>query len=521
MSVVINADHNKLPLGLGGQYPSYLLYYLKPVVNALNASNGVTTTYGMFYPVNYANPVANPGQTTINNNVSAIGGFFENDTTATLPDASKIYKIGKYQNIVKRLQNITLQQTIDTTLTLPTVYSTLDNCIEVGDGFVTLSNDASGLRVQYHRVDGDNTITSGAVAVLDATAGTGYTTYTGMNVQGAILDQATNKVVVAYINGATPTLKTLIVTVDTGTLACSGSSPHTTSFTGTASAFSVYGIRALSTTSVGVMIGNNGNGTNHGVYATTITGSSFSDGALATLGNTANSSAQIKNRLFVFGSDTLVAGFYQTSYTVRKYSVSGNTATLDPTTISGTYSRLFDIGSDRYIAVGATSSNNPTLLDVELFELLRLPFANGDSVLTVIGPTTNDIGIPQGDIFTCTNGSGNTFLSITDSGVNTIASKLYNRLDTALSFVKHMSNFYISNVSDGSVRNQISIMKVVTNKTVDVIVDGNVILENIEIGAYGNFTVNARCGEKSDIEIKNKSVVSSYIYPVSILCYAE
>ena len=43
---------NKLPLGIGGQYPTFLNMTEIPVLNAMPSEDGVTDTHGLLYPTN-------------------------------------------------------------------------------------------------------------------------------------------------------------------------------------------------------------------------------------------------------------------------------------------------------------------------------------------------------------------------------------------------------------------------------------------------------------------------------------
>jgi len=496
----LNASPNKLPLGLGGQYPPFMRYYFANVLGAQKLSNGAKDADGMFYPVDYDTTT----QALINTNISTVKGLLPDSGTSIINAGSKTYKIGKYQNQIRGIKGMFLGQKNTGTTTLPTIYNHLDNCVGVGSGFLTMTNDASGLRVQYHRVDGDNTITSGAVATIDATVGNGYTTIAGYNVMGDYLD--TDKVVIAYIRGAT--LYQVIVTVDTSTLACTGSTPSNTTYTGGATTFVVAGIRTISPTKVVVYTTTQGGNTN-GLHVSTISGSTFTHGAQVLQGGNLSVSNCWFNSIVVWNDNYVVAvsSTSQSAKRFAKFTISGTTLTASSVLngFSGSYTEGASMVAEGKYLLGG-DGYTPVVINADDFstQVITRVFTSNQRCLQ---------GYEDGDTRTANCSAG--VVSYTSGGASIISSEPQGAFNL-LNFVKKFDGFTLE-TTGVSLRAELSDLRITTSKTIDIAVDGTNTHTAVDVGLYTGYVMSTVSGNEVEISVENNSGTTMELAPLSLL----
>ena len=80
---------NKLPLGLEGQYPSMMMYYMIPASGVLKGQDGTTDAKGVFYPISYDSA----SQTLINNSITAVSNYFPEDTGYIADEEEKLLRL--------------------------------------------------------------------------------------------------------------------------------------------------------------------------------------------------------------------------------------------------------------------------------------------------------------------------------------------------------------------------------------------------------------------------------------------
>lgn len=457
---------------------------MSPIEGSMKSKDGLTESKGVFFPQTY-DPTT---YSVINRSVLESSNFYPQYDGTLANGAEALYKFSKFQDKIQNIGRVCIGID-DQKVPTPTIYPASHRGVTaISGGFVTVLNDASGLRVQYTKVNADGTFTYGAVATIDAAAASAG--------NAAVIQDDANNVVIVYknTNGAgTWYVRMVRVTVDLGTLVCTGTPVTVDSHASSA-----------------------GSG-NHEVVKVT--------GSLYCIAVSRESTA--RNFYMVNGSFVSIGTITNTTYTFPVGIMSDGVSSAFFAYGSTSYAKITNTGGVPTITTLAGNTYYTTwngfILDYASTSIRRIRTSDMTVVSSVVLSGTNIAtsfkvqygmnNLPSDQINNIVHTINNNYSGVGSVGSYGITKNSFDTITPGIPLnTVYGSTFQVMVSDDGAT------IVVIPYREFEVYVDGVKVLNSVLCHNGAVHDLNVAITENSDIVLKNVSGYSTKAYILSAYC---